>query len=324
MVTTELRSGPKARGFFADYARSKGPAEIEEASDAIQRPLGYLIARLLQPTPISPNAVTGFALFSSLGAGVCFAVHRPGLAASLVFVTAILDSTDGQLARMRKSASLGGRMLDGTADMIGGVGIFSGATWMLVAEHGTSPLRTGLVVAACFLTALTSSFQHSLFDHYKNVWVRMTVPGAAQPDAWELARARRVEAGRVGPISTIAWATYLSYLKGQLDLVRGYDPWTLSGDLPAHDAERAARYRRDHAVVMRVWTGFFGFGTLLLGVALASALDLLEVFVVYRLVVLNAIFYLWLRSAQRRASRASFGFHEEEEPRTSEALGTSP
>lgn len=293
-------------GFFAAYARAKGPAEVEEASDLIQRPLGYLLAVALRPTPVTPNAVTGLAVLSALAAGVFFVSGERLLAAALVLTTAVLDSTDGQLARMRKSASLTGRMLDGTADMAAGVCILTGATWMLVAEHGTTPWRALGVALACFLTALTSSFHHSMFDHYKNLWVRMTLPGAAEPDDWQSALARRSALGRVGPVAAFAWATYVSYLKGQVDSARRYDPWTRSHDLPSWDAERAARYRREHAAVMRVWTLCFGFGTMLLGVVVATAFDVLEAYVVFRLVVLNAIFYGPLRAAQRRASRASF------------------
>ncbi|MCL4755065.1 MAG: CDP-alcohol phosphatidyltransferase family protein [Myxococcales bacterium] len=305
-MSTTLRSQDDATSFLGAYALSKGPREVEEASDVIQRPLGYLLARLLQRTPVSPNAVTGLSVLSAFGALACFVGQRPLCAAAFVFFTAILDSTDGQLARMRKSASLSGRMLDGTADMVSGFCILTGATWLLVAEHGTSPWRAGLVVLACFLTALTTSFQCSMFDHYKNLWLRMTLPGAAEPDDWESALRRRSRAGRVGLIQSFAWATYVSYLKGQVDSARRYDPSTRSRDLPACAAERAAGYRREHAAVMRVWTLFFGFGTMLLGVAAASAFDVLEAYVVFRLLVLNAIFYGPLRAAQRRASRSTF------------------
>lgn len=303
-MTTTVRTSERSHGFFADFARSKGPAEFEEASDAIQRPLGYVIARLLQPTPISPNAVTAAAMLAAVGGGACLFVHRPGFAASLIVVAAILDSADGQLARLRQTQSLGGRMLDGAADMVGGVSVFLGVTWLLVEKYGASPLWTLSIVAACFLTALTSSFHHSMFDHYKNVWTRMTTPGAGQPDDWAAARARRALAGKVGPIAAVTWAIYLSYLKTQLDYVRRYDPWTRSRDLPAYDAERAARYRLENARARRVWT-LFGFGVQLLGIALAAAFDLLEVLLIFRLIVLNAVFYGWLRNAQRRASRAA-------------------
>lgn len=317
-----MRTNVGRTGFFADYRASKGPAAVEEASDVIQRPLGYVVARALRPTPVSANAVSAAAMLCAVGSGACFVLHRPGLAAALVFGSAILDSTDGQLARMRKSASLSGRMFDGTADMVGGLSVFLGASWLLVSEHGTSPLRTGLIVVACFVTALTSSLQHSMFDHYKNVWVCMTTAGAAEPDDWQAALARRQEQGRVGPIATIAWATYLSYLAGQRDFACRYDPWTRSRDLPAWDPERAQRYRMQHALVMRVWTLFFGFGTMMMGVALASALGLLELYLLYRLIALNAIFYGWLRSAQRRASLASFGLPDPNDPSAALAEAT--
>ena len=57
---------------------------------------------------------------------------------------------------------------------------------------------------------------------------------------------------------------------------------------------------------MRLWRSWFGFGSLVFGIALFSAIDLLEVYMVFRLVALNAVFYGYMRPRQRAASRAAF------------------
>jgi hypothetical protein len=57
---------------------------------------------------------------------------------------------------------------------------------------------------------------------------------------------------------------------------------------------------------MRVWRAFFGFGSLVFGIAAATALDVLDAYMVLRLVLMNAVFYGYLRPAQRRASEGAF------------------
>ena len=56
--------------------------------------------------------------------------------------------------------------------------------------------------------------------------------------------------------------------------------------------------------LLDVWRALFGVGSLVFGFALFVAFGHAELFVLYRLLVLNAVFFLWLMPAQRRASRA--------------------
>jgi hypothetical protein len=53
---------------------------------------------------------------------------------------------------------------------------------------------------------------------------------------------------------------------------------------------------------MRIWRYFFGFGSLVFGLALSIGLDVTEYYLWFRLLLLNGLFYGYLRPAQRRAS----------------------
>jgi len=297
-------------GFLSEYERSKGPPETEELSDRVQRPLGFVVAKALFPTRVSPDTVTAMAMICAAAGGVSLILGRNVLAAALVLMCAVLDSTDGQLARMRGTASLSGRMIDGTADMIGAVFIVIGSTWSLLNRYGTSTGRTWAILVACLVAAFTSSVQFSLFDHYKNVWVRM-VRGSAAPDEYEDARHRRAQRTTASAIEDFVWRIYLFYLRSQHESVARFDPFTRVRAFPTFSEECAARYRRENAGALRVWSLFFGFGTMLIGASIAAAFDVLLAFLVFRLVALNAVFYLWLRPAQRRASRTAFAGVEE-------------
>jgi hypothetical protein len=160
----------------------------------------------------------------------------------------------------------------------------------------------------CVVTIVTSSFHTTMYDHYKNVFLRLTVPGD-DADDYEAARARHDAAGpKLGIITKLCYATYLFYLKSQRDYVLGFDPYT-SARLtlfPPYDAERAATYRGLAGPAMRIWKSLFGFGTMVFGLALFDALGHPEHYLVLRLVFLNLIFYGYLRPVQRRASRVAF------------------
>ena len=95
-------------------------AEVEEWLDLrFFRPLGYWIAKALQPTRVSANQVTLWSLATGLVAGHLFyyAGPWPGALGFVLFIISdIFDSADGQLARLRSVESRFGRIVDGLAD----------------------------------------------------------------------------------------------------------------------------------------------------------------------------------------------------------------
>jgi hypothetical protein len=156
---------------------------------------------------------------------------------------------------------------------------------------------------------VTSSFHTAMYDHYKNVFLRLTGPYQEGED-YEAARAQYEQKRHgAGFIVRLAYPIYLFYVKSQRDYVRGFDPWTSSrfALYPPYGAERALVYRKIAGPVMRVWRSAFGFGSLVFGLALFNAIGRPEILLVLRLVVLNAVFYAYLRPVQRRASREAFG-----------------
>src|SRR5437764_8360634 len=83
------------------------------------RPIGIRIARALQPTGISADQVTLWSLVIGVVAGHLFAYrdHWTNLIGfGLFIVSDVLDSADGQLARLRGTSTRMGRVLDGLAD----------------------------------------------------------------------------------------------------------------------------------------------------------------------------------------------------------------
>jgi phosphatidylglycerophosphate synthase len=301
-------------GFWSGYFQSLKPLSVEEPIDVwVHRPIAYVLARACMPTPITPNAVTLGSILLGLASGASFVAKFPShlqVAGLCLFSSAVFDCADGQLARMRGTSSRLGRMLDGIADLVVTTVAVCGAIWVLWRRHADPPWLGVLVLAAAAATAVTGSFHTTMYDHYKNVYLRMTTPSYREGEDYEtaLARYRDLPAEESGFAARLAWPLYLFYVKSQQDYLRAFDPFTAPrvSLIPAYDESRARIYEKHAGPAMRLWRGWFGFGSLVFGISAAAVFDVLEWYMVARLVLQNAVFYGYLRPAQRRASQAAF------------------
>ena len=294
--------------FWEGYWKTLKSREVEEPVDVwIHRPLAYLLALALRPTPISPNLVTlGSILLGlvALGVGFTSLEWRFQIAALLIFCSAVFDCADGQLARMRGTSSALGRMLDGSADLVVSAAMVIVGVWQVWGKYA-EPWALIIALSVSVVAAVTSSFHTTIYDHFKNIYLRFTVPGFKEGESYAAARLRYESDPPPFFAARLAWPIYLFYVRSQEDTVKRYDPYTVTEmeRLPAHDTERAAIYRRHALAPMRLWRGFFGFGSLVFGVAVSVALGIPEWYMAVRLTLLNAIFYGYLRPLQREASR---------------------
>lgn len=298
--------------FWDDYRRSLKPIEVEEPIDRfVHRPLAYVLARALVPTPVSPNLVT----LGSIVLGIASALLLVGgtrwgfqLAALCLFLSAVFDCADGQLARLRKSSSAFGRMLDGIADLVVIAVVIAAGSFTIWDRYAERPMHAAVWLALVVFTIVTSSFHTAMYDHYKNVYLRMTHPAYREGESYTTAL-ERFHARREEPLyARLAWPVYLFYSKSQEDYVTAFDPHTVArlGELPPYSDESAEVYRRSALPLMRVWRSLFGFGSLVFGLAVAFAFEVPEYYLLFRAVLLNAVFYGYLRPAQRSASERAF------------------
>jgi phosphatidylglycerophosphate synthase len=298
-------------GFWSGYWSSLKPLEVEEPIDIyVHRPLAYILARASFGLPVSPDAITLLSIVFGIASGISLVVTFPWhlqVAGALLFFSAVLDCADGQLARMRGTSSLFGRMLDGVADLFT-VGAAAPATvWVIWHSVDVGFWAKVAVLALCALAMVTTSFHTTMYDHYKNVFLRLTGPYQEGED-YENARARYEAKAAFSLVERISYPIYLFYLKSQRDYVLKFDPYTsaLLTKFPPYEAERGATYRATAGHAMKVWRSVFGFGSMVFGLAFFNALGHPEYYLVVRLVVLNAVFYGYLKPLQRRASREAF------------------
>jgi phosphatidylserine synthase len=145
----------------------------------VHRPLAYILARVCFSLPVSPDAITAMSILAGVASAVALVAVFPQhlqIGGFLLFGSAVFDCADGQLARMRKTSSVFGRMLDGVADLLT-VGAAAPATVCVIWRSIDAGLWAKVaVVALCCLTMVTSSFHTTMYDHYKNVFLRLTGP----------------------------------------------------------------------------------------------------------------------------------------------------
>jgi phosphatidylglycerophosphate synthase len=301
-------------GFWAGYWQSLKSLDVEEPVDLyVHRPLAYLLARALYPTPISPNVVT----IGSMVVGVYAAVlmvspsvpHHFQWAALCAFLSTVLDCADGQLARLRKTSSVIGRMLDGTADVIVTAAILVAGGYYIIQKYaGDSPW---LMLAAALFTLISgvaTSIQTTLFDHYKTVFMKLGVPGFKEAESYPEARRRFEAQTRFTLVSRLAWALYLQFVGNQSRTVRKFDPYTVTefSILGDYEPRKAETYRAHAAPVMGTWRRWFGYGSLMFGISLALLFEVPEYYLLLRLTLYGVVFYGPLLRRQREASRRAF------------------
>jgi len=296
--------------FWDAYFRSLKPLEVEEPIDVwVHRPPAYVLARLLLPTPVSPNLVTIGSIVLGCAAGACifanFRWHLPA-AGVLIFSSAVLDCCDGQLARLRKSSSAFGRMLDGVADLVVSTVVVGGGAWLVLRKYQEPSWLFGVAALLTLVTIVTGSFHTTMYDHFKNVFLRLTHPSYREGEDLEVAEQRfRAERATMSIGLRLAWGIYFFYMRSQSDYSDKFDPNVkrLVAAAGEFNAQTAESYRKYAGPAMRVWRNYFGFGSLVFGLAVSIGCDLTEYYLLFRLVLLNAVFFGYLRPAQRLATR---------------------
>ena len=264
--------------------------EIEELADVyFFRPLGSLIARGAGATGISPSGLTITGALIGMAAGGLLYDERLGLVAfALLILHSIIDSADGQLARMRGQVTDLGRVLDAAGGYVTHVAIFLAIGANLL-HRGWS----GLILVWMLLAGIATAIHAQMYVYYRDSYIAAVTKGSA------------------GTSSTTDVTPQIGWL------VLAYDDtqrWFvgLHGKVERALAARSdvgrvreddrARYREIFYPLVRGWN-FLGDNTRFFAVGVLVCLHRIDLFFAFVLVPINLAFvllWLWQRSADRR------------------------
>ena len=152
--------------------------DIEETVDVyFFRRLGIVFALAARAVGMSPTGVTFVAMAAGAAGGALLAwPHSAMLGVALLVLHGVLDSSDGQLARLTGNSTEFGRMMDGVAGYVTHIAMYFG-----ILASGLSR-GWGWELAGWMLLAGLSTIVHAqMYDYHRSAYVAYVTKGEPPP-----------------------------------------------------------------------------------------------------------------------------------------------
>jgi phosphatidylglycerophosphate synthase len=290
---------------FHDKPESRQPAferalafkayEIEELADVyFFRPIGAVVAHASRPVGISPNALTVLGgIVGAIGGALLYDESFGVLAFVLLILHGVIDSADGQLARLTNRTSELGRILDG----MGGYATHAAAYLAIAAGHvarGGHPSIWFWTVAAGICTAL----QAQMYDYHRTLYATVVARQLA-PQRWMTSPAVPAWARVIARAYDAVQRSLIGAHAGVENVLRSRAANGMNGQVTEDDRQR---YRRCFYWPVRGWnllgdnTRFYAIGVLVL----LHHVDWFFFFILGPMNVALVVLWLWQQRADRR------------------------
>jgi len=282
---------PTDRQTFLQRTLAFKAYEIEELADVwFFRPAGAVLAYAARALRLTPSEVTVCGGVVGVLAGSLLYDERYGLVGfALLIMHGVLDSADGQLARLTGQTSELGKVLDGVAGYATHAAIYIA----IVAGHvsrGGSPWFTLWAVAA-----IASNVLHAqMYDYHRITYASIVVHGEVPHE-----EVRRVPARWARAVLAVYRRAQRRMIGRHADVESAIAARATGGRVA--EADRA-RYRASFYRLVRGWN-VFGDNTRFYAIGLLAwwhALDWFPVFVAVPMNVVLAALWLWQWRADRR------------------------
>lgn len=201
-----------------DYLSSLKALETENYLDRVfYRPLGYKIAKALQHTGVTPNAVTILSIFVGIVAGIVwwfpYDLTLAFVGVLSLILANILDCVDGQLARLTGIKSEVGRILDGFAGDLWFLLIYIAFAHRLNMEFNL-PFEPWIYIAVIITSGVSHWNQASITDYYKTLHLLFISKDKGKEFESSASISERYAQMRPGVNKVITWG-YIFYTKNQ-------------------------------------------------------------------------------------------------------------
>jgi len=258
--------------------------EIEELVDVVFfRRLGIVFARAARVLRLTPTHVTYAAMVAGVAGGALIASERYALAGvALLILHGVLDSSDGQLARLTGRSTDFGRMLDGMSGYVTHIAMYFGIiASALLRGYGVELVAVAVIAGFC------TAVHAQMYDYHRTTYTAYAIHGEALPSA-----VGKPHGGILG-----IYETMQRLIAGRHpDVERRLAERADHGRISEHDRDR---YRACFYRPVRGWN-LMGDNVRRLSIALAAWFQRPEWFIAAELVPLNLAFVvLWW--VQRRA-----------------------
>lgn len=264
--------------------------EIEELADVyFFRRVGSVIARAARLLGLTPTQLTVLGTLVGITGGALLGDERFGLFAfALLILYGVIDSADGQLARMTGQVTELGRVLDGAGGYITHAAIYL-AIVAGVIHRGGSPT----ILIWMSLAAVANAMQAQMYDYNRTAYIAVVTEGRASGN----------DPAKVP--TSVRWL-FLGYLMMQRWLI-GLHPQVEAALAARSMAGRVreddrARYREYFYGPVRGWN-LLGDNTRFYAIGLLAWLHRIDLFFVFILVPMNLALialWFWQRSADRK------------------------
>ena len=301
-------------GLFQQYKASLKVVEIEEIFDLIlYRPLAFIFVKATYSTNLTPNQVSSMAMLIGVIGGILFGFGTKDFlfaGACFYLVCNILDCADGQIARLKKTGTKVGRIVDGFIDYVVstvvyigiGVGLTSLQAKGIINLHGNifnlNPYAYIWIVTA--LGGFSSALQAILLDSYRNKFLEYVYGKFSSLEEelkeFEEEKVRINQPGvKKGFFDNFLIAVYLKYTRFQLSLQAKKNNETQKS------APEPKDYYRKNRLLIHLWS-YVGSTTHLTLCVISALLNNMELFLLICILPLNFLM-LSLYFAQRLVNK---------------------
>ena len=265
-------------------------SEITELADLyFFHPLGAVVARMAAALGLTPTQVTVVGALIGVAGGAMLYDERLGLAAfAVLIIHGIIDSADGQLARMKGRMTELGKVLDGGAGYVTHAAIYLAIGAGMLHRGGNSAALLWMVLAGIATVA-----HAQMYEYHRTTYTSIVAEG----------RVPHHEPARVAPWLRRPYRGYLlmqrwlTGLHGEVEAALSRR--TIAGVVTDDDR---LRYREYFYAPVRGWnslgdnTRFFAIGLL----AWFHRIDLYFAFILLPLNLAFVVLWLWQRRADQR------------------------